>query len=198
MLSSICRQQSRLAAQRTRQAALRFRAVGTSRTMIVPQAIAVGQKLPDGKFKYFDGEGQMRDITTEELCKGKKVVLFAVPGAFTPTCSLKHVPGFVDKADELKTKGVDTIACVSVNDAFVMAAWGKDLKASDKVLMLADGNGQFTKALGVELDLVDKGLGLRSRRYSMLVDDQVVKVLNLEEGGAFTVSSAEDMLAALH
>ncbi|GIL73664.1 hypothetical protein Vretimale_5453 [Volvox reticuliferus] len=198
MLSSICRQQSRLAAQRTRQTALRFRTVGASRTMIVPQAIAVGQKLPDAKFKYFDGEGQMRDITTEELCKGKKVVMFAVPGAFTPTCSLKHVPGFVDKADELKTKGVDTIACVSVNDAFVMAAWGKDLKAGDKVLMLADGNGQFTKALGVELDLVDKGLGLRSRRYSMLVDDQVVKVMNLEEGGAFTVSSAEDMLAALH
>ncbi|KAG2447116.1 hypothetical protein HYH02_007862 [Chlamydomonas schloesseri] len=167
------------------------------RVQVVTRAIAVGQKLPEGKFKYFDGEGQMRDVTTDELCKGKKVVLFAVPGAFTPTCSLKHVPGFVDKADEFKTKGVDTIACVSVNDAFVMAAWGKDLKAGDKVLMLADGNGQFTKALGVELDLVDKGLGLRSRRYSMYVEDGMVKVLHLEEGGAFTVSSAEDMLASL-
>ncbi|EFJ42511.1 peroxiredoxin, type II [Volvox carteri f. nagariensis] len=197
MLANICRQQSRLAVKRARQAAIRFCTASPGRAMIAPQAIAVGQKLPDAKFKYFDGEGQMRDVTTEELCKGKKVVLFAVPGAFTPTCSLKHVPGFVDKADELKNKGVDTIACVSVNDAFVMAAWGKDLKAGDKVLMLADGNGQFTKALGVELDLIDKGLGTRSRRYSMFVDDQVVKILHLEEGGAFTVSSAEDMLAAL-
>ncbi|KAG2489380.1 hypothetical protein HYH03_012210 [Edaphochlamys debaryana] len=170
---------------------------GVSRVAVVPRAVAVGQKLPEAKFKYFDGEGQMRDITTEELTKGKKVVLFAVPGAFTPTCSLKHVPGFVEKADEFKTKGVDTIACISVNDAFVMSAWGKDLKASDKVVMLADGNGQFTKALGVELDLVDKGLGVRSRRYSMYVEDGVVKVLHLEEGGAFTVSSAEDMLASM-
>lgn len=139
----------------------------------------------------------MRDLSVEELCKGKKVVLLAVPGAFTPTCSLKHVPGFVEKADELKQKGVDTLACVSVNDAFVMSAWGKDLKAGDKILMLADGNAQFTKALGAELDLVDKGLGLRSRRYSMLVEDGVVKVLNMEEGGAFTVSGADDMLAAM-
>lgn len=177
--------------------AVAVRAAPASRTVMTTRAIAVGQKLPDAKFKYFDGEGQMRDVTVEELCKGKKVILFAVPGAFTPTCSLKHVPGFVEKADELKQKGVDTIACVSVNDAFVMSAWGKDLKCGDKILMLADGNAQFTKALGVELDLIDKGLGLRSRRYSMLVDDMVVKVLNLEEGGAFTVSSAEDMLAAV-
>ncbi|KXZ53203.1 hypothetical protein GPECTOR_7g1096 [Gonium pectorale] len=196
MLSSICRQQSRLAVRQARRLAT-APGMSSSRTSIVPQAIAVGQKLPDGKFKYFDAEGQMRDVSVEELTRGKKVVLFAVPGAFTPTCSLKHVPGFVDKADEFKTKGVDTIACVSVNDAFVMAAWGKDLKAGDKVLMLADGNGAFTKSLGVELDLVDKGLGLRSRRYSMYVEDGVVKLLNLEEGGAFTVSSAEDMLAAM-
>ncbi|KAG2447115.1 hypothetical protein HYH02_007862 [Chlamydomonas schloesseri] len=193
MLANICRQ-TRLAGRQMQRTAVRS---SHGRVQVVTRAIAVGQKLPEGKFKYFDGEGQMRDVTTDELCKGKKVVLFAVPGAFTPTCSLKHVPGFVDKADEFKTKGVDTIACVSVNDAFVMAAWGKDLKAGDKVLMLADGNGQFTKALGVELDLVDKGLGLRSRRYSMYVEDGMVKVLHLEEGGAFTVSSAEDMLASL-
>ncbi|PNH08115.1 Peroxiredoxin-2E, chloroplastic [Tetrabaena socialis] len=194
MLSLLSRQTSRLA--QVRPAARRLSA-SAQRANIVPHALAVGQKLPDAKFKYFDGEGNMRDVTVEELVKGKKVIFFAVPGAFTPTCSLKHVPGFVDKADELKAKGVDTIACVSVNDAFVMAAWGKELKSGDKVMMLADGNGQFTKAIGVELDLVDKGLGLRSRRYSMLVEDGVVKVLNLEEGGAFTVSSAEDLLAAL-
>ncbi|KAG2444384.1 hypothetical protein HXX76_001138 [Chlamydomonas incerta] len=193
MLANVIRQ-TRLTGRQVQRAAVRST---HARVQVVTQAIAVGQKLPEGKFKYFDGEGQMRDVSTDELCKGKKVVLFAVPGAFTPTCSLKHVPGFVDKADEFKTKGVDTIACVSVNDAFVMAAWGKDLKAGDKVLMLADGNGQFTKALGVELDLVDKGLGLRSRRYSMYVEDGVVKVLHLEEGGAFTVSSADDMLASL-
>ncbi len=126
-----------------------------------------------------------------------QVVLFAVPGAFTPTCSLKHLPGFVDKADEIKTRGVDTIACVSVNDAFVMDAWGKSVAAGDKILMLADGNAQFTKAIGVELDLTDKGLGMRSRRYAMLVDDGVVKTLNLEEGGAFTISSADSILEAL-
>lgn len=162
------------------------------------QAVAVGDKLPgDAKFKYFDSEGNMKEISVEQMCKGKKVVLFAVPGAFTPTCSLKHLPGFVNKSEDLRGKGVDTIACVSVNDAFVMDAWGKTVGAADKVLMLADGNAQFAKALGVELDLTDKGLGLRSRRYAMLVDDGVVKVLNLEEGGAFTNSSAEAILDAL-
>eukprot|EP00195_Chlamydomonas_chlamydogama_P017672 CAMPEP_0202916440 /NCGR_PEP_ID=MMETSP1392-20130828/68581_1 /ASSEMBLY_ACC=CAM_ASM_000868 /TAXON_ID=225041 /ORGANISM="Chlamydomonas chlamydogama, Strain SAG 11-48b" /LENGTH=223 /DNA_ID=CAMNT_0049608869 /DNA_START=248 /DNA_END=919 /DNA_ORIENTATION=+ len=168
-----------------------------SRATQVVRAIAVGDKLPTATFKYFDGEGGMKEITTEQLCKGKKVVLFAVPGAFTPTCSLKHLPGFVEKADEIKGKGVSTIACVSVNDAFVMDAWGKNVGSGDKILMLADGNAQFTKAIGVELDLTDKGLGVRSRRYAMLVDDQVIKVLNLEEGGAYTVSSAEMILEAL-
>lgn len=147
--------------------------------------------------RYFNSEGNMKEITTEQICKGKKVVLFAVPGAFTPTCSLKHLPGFIEKGDEVKAKGVDTIACVSVNDAFVMDAWGKSVGAGDKVMMLADGNAAFTKAMGVDLDLTDKGLGIRSRRYAMLVEDQVVKVLNLEEGGAFTVSSAEAILEAL-
>jgi glutaredoxin-dependent peroxiredoxin len=164
---------------------------------LAARALAVGDKLPDCKFRYFDAEGNMKELTTDQLCKGRKVVLFAVPGAFTPTCSLKHLPGFVDRADELKQAGVDAIACLSVNDAFVMDAWGKQVGAAGKVMMLADGNGQFARAAGVELDLSDKGLGVRSRRYALLADDGVVKVLNLEEGGAFTVSSAETILEAL-
>lgn len=161
--------------------------------------ISVGEKLPEATLSYFDKAGELQTITVSELTKGKKVVLLAVPGAFTPTCSQKHLPGFVEKADELKAKGVDTIACISVNDAFVMRAWGENLNVGDKILLLADGNQEFTKALGVSLDLSDKpvGLGVRSRRYSLLAEDGVVKVLNLEEGGAFTVSSAEDILKAL-
>lgn len=162
-----------------------------------PRALAIGDKLPDCKFRYFDAEGNMKEMTTDQLCKGRKVVLFAVPGAFTPTCSLKHLPGFVDRADELKLAGVDAIACVSVNDAFVMDAWGKQVGAAGKVMMLADGNGQFARAAGVELDLSDKGLGVRSRRYALLAEDGVVRTLNLEEGGAFTVSGAETILEAL-
>lgn len=176
---------------------LQQRAAQPSRASVRAYAVAVGDKLPEAKFRYFDSEGNMKELGTEQLCKGKKVVLFAVPGAFTPTCSMKHLPGFIERADEIKGKGVDTIACISVNDAFVMDAWGKSVAAGDKVLMLADGNGQFAKALGVELDLTDKGLGVRSRRYALLADDQVVKVLNLEEGGAFTVSSADTILEAL-
>jgi len=161
-------------------------------------AIAVGDKLPiEYKFSYFDADGNMQDIGVEELTKGKKVVLFAVPGAFTPTCSLKHLPGFVEKADELKEKGVDTIACVAVNDAFVMDAWGKSVGADGKILLLADGSALFTKAIGVDLDLVEKGLGVRSRRYAMLVDDGTVTDINLEEGGAFTTSGADGILAVL-
>ncbi|KAF9597086.1 hypothetical protein IFM89_015277 [Coptis chinensis] len=131
---------------------------------------------------------------------GKKTIFFAVPGAFTPTCSQKHLPSFVEKASELKAKGIDVIACISVNDAFVMKAWKENLKIEgDDVLLLSDGNGNFTKAIGVELDLSDNpvGLGVRSRRYALLADDGVVKVLNLEEGGSFTFSGAEDMLKAL-
>ena len=139
----------------------------------------------------------MQEVALDTLTKGKKVVLFAVPGAFTPTCSLKHLPGFISRADDLRAKGVDTIACISVNDPFVMDAWAKSVDAGDKVLMLADGSALFTKAVGAELDLTDKGLGVRSRRYAALVEDGVVKVLNLEEGGAFTVSSADDILAKL-
>src|SRR5690606_22471587 len=134
---------------------------------------------------------------TDALFKGKRVVLFAVPGAFTPTCSARHLPGFVEKADQLKAKGIDTIACVSVNDAFVMDAWGKAHNCAGKVEMLADGNGDFTRALGLEMDATKVGLGQRSKRYSMLVEDGVVKQLNVEQPGAFEVSSAEYMLNRL-
>ena len=137
------------------------------------------------------------DISTDEVFGGKKVVLFALPGAFTPTCSAKHLPGIVRQAEAIKAKGVDTIACLSVNDAFVMGAWGKDQGVGDKVLMLADGSADLTKALGLELDLNSRGFGLRSQRYAMIVDDGVVTAVNVEEGGAFKVSSAEAILAAL-
>ena len=155
--------------------------------------IKVGDKIPSGKLKYMSKDGP-KDLTTDELFKGKKVALFALPGAFTPTCSAKHLPGFVQQADTLKGKGVNTIACLSVNDAFVMDAWGKNQNVGDKVMMLADGSADFTKALGLELDLIANGMGMRSRRYSMLVDDGVVKQLNLEKPGAFEVSNAETML----
>lgn len=127
----------------------------------------------------------------------RKVVLFAVPGAFTPTCSAKHLPGFVEKAEEIKAKGVDTIACLSVNDVFVMDAWGKDQNAGDKVEMLADGSAALTKELGTVLDLTDRGLGVRSSRYSMIVDDGTVTAINLEEGGGFEVSDADTILGQL-
>ncbi|XXG63009.1 hypothetical protein AAC387_Pa05g1283 [Persea americana] len=165
----------------------------------ISATISVGSTLPDSTLSYFDPAGELQTTTVSDLTKGKKAILFAVPGAFTPTCSQKHLPGFVEKSRDLRAKGIDTIACISVNDAFVMRAWKEDLKIGDEVLLLSDGNGEFTRKIGVELDLSDKpvGLGVRSRRYAMLVDDGVVKVLNLEEGGAFTFSSAEDMLKAL-
>ncbi|EOA24688.1 hypothetical protein CARUB_v10017964mg [Capsella rubella] len=166
----------------------------------VSASISVGDKLPDSTLSYLDpATGDVKTVTVSSLTAGKKSILFAVPGAFTPTCSQKHVPGFVSKAGELRSKGIDVIACVSVNDAFVMEAWRKDLGINDEVMLLSDGNGEFTGKLGVEMDLRDKpvGLGVRSRRYAILADDGVVKVLNLEEGGAFTNSSAEDMLKAL-
>ena len=165
----------------------------------ITATISVGQKLPDATFSYFDAADELQTVTVADLTKGKKAILFAVPGAFTPTCSQKHLPGFVEKSGELKSKGVDVIACISVNDAFVMKAWKENLKINDEVLLLSDGNGDFTRSIGAELDLRDKpvGLGIRSRRYAMLVEDGVVKVLNMEEGGAFTNSSAEDMLKVL-
>ncbi len=158
--------------------------------------IKAGDKIPAGKFTTMGPDGPA-PITTEELFAGKKVALFAVPGAFTPTCSAKHLPGYVANADALKRKGVDTIACVSVNDAFVMAAWGKDQNVGDKILLLADGSGDFAKAVDVTLDLTERGLGVRSCRYSMIVDDGTVTHLNLEDGGGYEISDAETLLGQL-
>ena len=158
--------------------------------------LKVGDTVPSATFMTFGPDGP-KPITSDELLKGKTVALFAVPGAFTPTCSAKHLPGFKTKAAELKAKGVDTIACVSVNDVFVMKAWGENQGVGDDVLMLADGNGDFTKAVGLELDASRFGMGPRSQRYSMIVKDGVVKELNVEQGGEFKVSSAEYMLAQL-
>jgi peroxiredoxin len=158
--------------------------------------IKVGDRIPSATFMTF-GDGGPGPITSDEVFAGKKVALFAVPGAFTPTCSAKHLPGFKTHSADLKAKGVDRIACVSVNDVFVMKAWGDNQGVGDDVLMLADGNGDFTKSLGLELDAGRFGMGQRSQRYSMIVDDGVVKELNVEQGGEFKVSSAEYMLAQL-
>ncbi len=156
-------------------------------------AVKVGDKVPSGKLRHMTASGPA-EISTDELFGGKKVLLFAVPGAFTPTCSNKHLPGFVEKAGDFKAKGVDTVACLSVNDPFVMGAWGQQQKADGKVQMLADGNGEFTKAMGLELDASKGGLGQRSQRYAMLVDNGVIKALNVEQPGQFEVSSADYML----
>ena len=158
--------------------------------------VKVGDKVPSAKLKQMSAEGP-KDISTDELFSGKKVAVFALPGAFTPTCSARHLPGFVEKAEELKKKGVQAIACVSVNDAFVMDAWGKAQNVGDKVLMLADGNGDFTRAMGLEMDGTGFGMGKRSQRYSMIVDNGVIKQLNVEQPRAFEVSSADYMLGHL-
>lgn len=157
--------------------------------------IQVGDAIPAVTLKVM-GEKGPTDITTEEIFANKKVVLFAVPGAFTPGCSMTHLPGFVVNADKIKAKGVDSIVCLSVNDAFVMGAWGKDQNA-DELIMLADGNGELTKALGLEMDGSAFGLGTRSRRYAMIVDNNTVSHLALEPGGGIDVSSAEKILEAL-
>jgi peroxiredoxin len=159
-------------------------------------SINVGDKLPAATLKQMTKEGP-KDVTTDELFKGKKVVVFGLPGAFTPTCSAKHVPGYVQNAEALRAKGVDAVACISVNDVFVMGAWGKDQKAEDKVMMLADGNGDFAKAIGLVMDGSKFGMGNRSQRYAMVVDNGVVKTLNVEAPGAFEVSSAEAILKGL-
>ncbi len=158
--------------------------------------VKIGDKIPSATLMQMQ-DGGPKAVKTDELFAGKKVVMFALPGAFTPTCSAKHLPGFVQHAAELKKKGVDAVACLSVNDAFVMGAWGEAQGAGGKVLMLADGNGDFTKALGLEMDASKYGMGTRSQRYSMLVENGVVKQLNIEEPGAFSVSSAEHMLKML-
>ena len=156
-------------------------------------AIGTGDKVPEVTLKTT----KMADVTTTELFGGKRVVLFAVPGAFTPTCSEQHLPGFVAKADQIRAKGIDEIICVSVNDAFVMDAWGKAQGADDKVRMVGDGNGQLATALGLEMDASGFGLGMRGQRFSMVVDDGVVSVLNVEAPGKFDVSSAEHMLGQI-
>lgn len=163
--------------------------------------IKAGDRLPDGVLSEFIETEQPgcsigpNNFNVAEQVKGKKVAIFGLPGAFTPTCSAKHVPGYVANYTQLKAKGVDEIWCVSVNDAFVMGAWGKDQKTAGKVRMMGDGSGIWTKALGLELDLVAKGMGLRMQRFSMLVQDGVVKTLNIEGPGKFEVSNAETMLA---
>src|ERR1700759_5151595 len=158
--------------------------------------IKVGDKIPSATLMEMK-DGKPTPVSTDSFFAGKKVALFALPGAFTPTCSAKHVPGYVNNYDALKDKGVDEIACVSVNDAFVMGAWGKDQKSDGKVRMLADGNGDFTRAVGLEMDGTKFGMGKRSQRYSMIVDNGVVKEMNVEQPGAFEVSSAEHMLGQL-
>ena len=158
--------------------------------------IKVGDKVPEVTVMMPTSDGP-KPITTTELFKGKTVAFFAVPGAFTPTCSAKHLPGFIDHNDKLKAKGVDEIVCMSVNDAFVMGAWGKASGADGKVTMIGDGNGELTRALGLTLDGSKFGLGERSQRFSAVIKDGVVTHLNVDEGGAFKVSSAEHMLEQL-
>jgi peroxiredoxin len=159
-------------------------------------SIKVGDKMPKGQFIRMGANGP-EPVSTDDLFKGKKVLLFSVPGAFTPTCSAKHLPGFINNADALKAKGVDTIACMAVNDAFVMKAWGDSSKASGKVEMLADGNGEYARALGLEFDGSKFGMGTRGQRFSVIVDDGVVATLNVEPPGQFGVSSAESALKQL-
>lgn len=159
-------------------------------------SIKAGEKMPSGVFGVMteSGPGAM---STEDLFAGKKVVLFSVPGAFTPTCSQNHLPGFVEHADALLAKGVDTIACTAVNDVFVMDAWGKDRGVGDKVVMLADGNGEYARALGLEMDGSKFGLGTRGQRFAIVVDDGVATHVAVEQPGKFEVSKAEAVLASL-
>lgn len=156
--------------------------------------IKVGDTLPSTKLMTTSPDGP-KELTSDELFKGKKVVLFAVPGAFTPTCSAKHLPGFVQHAAEFKAKGVDTLACLAVNDVFVLAAWAKEQGITDQIVMLADGSGSFTKALGLELDLMARGLGMRSQRFALVAEDRKVIHLAVEQPGDFDVSRAETVLS---
>ena len=158
--------------------------------------IKVGDKVPAVTLRNLTAEG-IKEITADELFGGKKVVLFAVPGAYTRTCSQRHLPSYVGNAAALRAKGVDTVACLAVNDAFVMGAWGKEHQAEGKVMMLGDGSGDFTRAMGLELDRIKEGMGVRSQRYAMLVENGVVKALNVEKPGEYAVSSAEAMLEQL-
>ncbi len=158
--------------------------------------INVGDRVPSGTLKQMTKDGPA-NVTTDQLFAGKTVVLFSVPGAFTPTCHAKHLPGFVEKYDQFKAKGVDTVACLAVNDVFVMDAWGKASGVGDKIVMLADGNAEFTKALGLELDASGFGMGTRGKRFAMVVKDGIVKHLNVESAGEFRVSAADYVLGQL-
>jgi glutaredoxin/glutathione-dependent peroxiredoxin len=158
--------------------------------------IKVGDQIPPMKLMMGTPDGP-KETSTDEIFKGKKVVLFAVPGAFTPTCSVKHMPGFVQNVDAIKAKGVDTVACIAVNDAFVLAAWAKEQGANGKLVMLADGSAAFTKAIGLELDLTGRGMGVRSQRYALIAQDGKVTHLAVEPPGGFDVSKAESILAQL-
>lgn len=158
--------------------------------------IKVGDRMPAGKFKIM-GEGGPQDLTSAQLFDGKRVVLFSVPGAFTPTCSAKHLPGFLEHAAALHAKGIDTIACMAVNDVFVMNAWGKSANAGDRVKMLADGNGEYAKALGLELDARGFGMGVRGQRFALVVDNGVATKVLVEAPGEFKVSAAEYVLGQL-
>jgi len=158
--------------------------------------IKAGEKMPAGKFKTMGANGP-QDLSTTQLFDGKRVVLFSVPGAFTPTCDAKHLPGYVGLAAQLKAKGVDTVACMAVNDVFVMNAWGKSSNVGDKVLMLADGNGDYTRALGLELDATGFGMGKRGQRFAVVVDKGVATRVNVEGPGEFRVSAAEFVLGQL-
>ena len=159
-------------------------------------AIQAGEKMPSGSFGVMSGTGPVA-LSTDELFSGKKVVLISVPGAFTPTCSMNHLPGFVNQADALTAAGVDTIACTAVNDVFVMNAWGKDRDVGDKVTMLADGNGDYVRALGLELDATAAGMGMRGKRFAIVANDGIATHVAVEEPGQFEVSKAEAILASL-
>lgn len=158
--------------------------------------IKIGDTIPSMKLMQATAEGP-KEISTDEIFKGKKVVMFAVPGAFTPTCSAKHLPGFVENAEAIEAKGVDKIVCLAVNDAFVMGAWAKDQGVNGKIIMLADGAGQFTKALGLELDLMGRGMGIRCQRFALVAEDGKVTHLAVEPPGGFDVSRAESILSQL-
>jgi peroxiredoxin len=158
--------------------------------------IKVGDRIPDGKFTVMGADGPAAR-TTDEVFKGKKVALFAVPGAYTPTCHKNHMPGFVDRVGELKAKGIDTVACTAVNDVFVLNNWAKDTGANGKIEMLADGSGDFAKAAGLDIDLSGFGLGVRSKRYAMLVEDGVVKVLNIDESPPVHDKSSAETLCSM-